>query len=93
MKRDGPFYVTTHVNGREVEWRKPIPDPIFVHVVESHLGWRDRWRAFRHGRWTVQVSVHARADALRSVMAAVDALPDRRPVAGGGGASRHEEEM
>lgn len=77
--RDGPFYLTTIVNGEMIEHRRPIFDPLLVHRIETKLCWADRLRFLLRGTHEVEIRVDARSDALRAVMPVIDALPDEKP--------------
>jgi hypothetical protein len=57
-----PFTITTIVGTKEIEWQKPIPDPLVRHTIT--IGWLGLLRGLLHGKLCVQVLI----DAPRTVV-------------------------
>lgn len=63
----GPrYHVTTRIDDRTVEFRKPLADPFVRHTVR--LGWRDLLRGLRRRQLTVTVLVGGAPDVVNDVL-------------------------
>jgi hypothetical protein len=66
-RETGPRYsITTTINGRVLEWQKPIEDPFVRQVV--HVGWRDLLRGLLHRDLVVEVRVDGDRDVVEDVL-------------------------
>ncbi len=67
---DLPYFLTTRVNGKAIDFYKPMADPFHNTTVTTRWGWRDRLRILFGKPTVVTVSV----DATRAVVEAVSEL-------------------
>lgn len=68
---DHPFYVTTEVGTRTIEFRHRIPDPLIRQRVT--VGWPDLLRGLLRRKLIVTVTVGGDADVIEGVMAVAEA--------------------
>lgn len=68
--RDGdpPYTVSSFVNGRPVDFLRPIPDPFVNYRVTTVWGWRDRLRILFGRPTVVVVAVGASAPVIEAVL-------------------------
>jgi hypothetical protein len=60
------YHVTTRIDDRTVEFRKPLGDPFVRHAI--HLGWRDLLRGMLRRRLTVTVLVDGDSEIVNDVL-------------------------
>jgi hypothetical protein len=60
------YWVTTEINGKPMEWRKPLTDPFVRHTI--HLHWRDLLRGLLRRSLSVTVAVGGDHDIQEDVM-------------------------
>lgn len=66
-RETGPrYHLSTFVNGRTLDWEKPLDDPFVTTVVT--VGWPDLLRALLRRRLTVRFQVNADRDLIEDVL-------------------------
>jgi hypothetical protein len=66
-RETGPRYrITTTINGRVLEWEKPIEDPFVRHV--AHVGWPDLLRGLLRREVAVEVLIGGDREIVEDVL-------------------------
>lgn len=62
------YYLTTAVQGKTVDWRKPMADPFVTGRLTTRFGWRDRLRILMGRPIVVEVSIDGSPETVEAVL-------------------------